>query len=218
MNPLLIIICRKMSPKRFKEVPRWGPSTPDRGKIAFFFPRQGENQEGDFSFQGRIFPLHRSSLSRGSCPGRAAAPERSVPERSASGAPGPYLLLHVGIAERHGGGGGGGDTDGGGDSGGDTDGDSGGGGGGGSRRPEETRPVPSVAASGIRSGSCHRRGGVSARPAHRANRPIGRRLACDVTQPYMAGRGRVIVAVETHCGELNLRQAEITHGDSLERA
>lgn len=128
-----------MAPKRFKEVPRRDPSTPAGGKTAL---------SGDSSFQARI------SLSQGRAwaerPPRALSAGPRSP-RPSGGSARPYLLLHVGIAERHGGGGG---------SGGDND------SGGGGRRPEETRPVPSVAASRIRSGSCHRGGGASASHAH----------------------------------------------------
>lgn len=174
-----------MAPKRFKEVPHRDPSTPAGGKTAL---------SGDSSFQARIFPSADLPF-----PGEAPAerPPRALSAgprspRPCGGSARPYLLLHVGIAERHGGGG---------DSGGDND------SGGGGRRPEETRPVPSVAASRIRSGSCHRGGGASANHAHRLLRlsqaptapptscpahsttgPIGMQITCDVTLLYKARR------------------------------
>lgn len=141
MNPLLTI-SRNMSPKRLMEVPQRGPSTLAGQKNRFV---------GIF-----LFPSHYPSpppIFLGQ--GRALAEQRSRSALSApllTGSARPYLLLHVRIAERHGDGG---NTDGG------SSGDSGGGGG----RPKETRPVPSVAASGIRSGSGHGRRG------HRGPRP-----------------------------------------------
>ncbi|XP_039917944.1 uncharacterized protein LOC120751725 [Hirundo rustica] len=174
----------------------WGPSTPAGEKIAL---------PGDSSFQGSILALRRCSFRRGaarqsSSPGPqrftagpgAVSPVRHGPSRAPLG---PYLLLHVGIAERHGGGG---------DSDGDSDGDSGGDSG--SRRPQETRPVPSVAASGIRSGSCHRRGGAGTRPTHRAAGPMGKLRVCDVTPPYMARRACVTV---TRSRELRLARRDL---------